>query len=267
MLHHEQVESFLRRGFCVVEQAFTGAQAEAVRDCVWAHMESKRGILRHDPSTWPDVYDIEEHLREPVVLDCFTDRLATAIEELLGQGRWAGERRWGFWPVNFSVGASEPYRIPDLGWHIDGNWFRHTLDSPHQGLLVVGLFSDIEPRGGGTIIAQGSHRQTARVLAQHPEGLTHQQLFDLVLTEPLGDFLELTGRAGDVVLGHPFLFHTRGFNHLGQPRFISNTEASLKEPLKFDRANAAEYSVLERSILDALNGPPPAPRDAMRCRF
>ena len=267
VLNSDQIDSFVERGFCTLEGAFTAEQASAARACVWDRMAAKRGIRQDDPSTWPPAYDIEEHLTTPEVLACFTDRLAAAVEQLVGPGRWAGERRWGLWPVNFHYGAGEPYGIPAFGWHVDGNWFRHTLDCPKQGLLVIGLFSDIEPRGGGTIIAQGSHQRTARVLAQHPEGLTHRELFDKVLVEPLGNFRELTGAAGTVVLGHPFLFHTRGFKHLGPPRFISNTEARLSAPMILERPDPADYSVLERSIREALRGSLPALQNPMKCRF
>ena len=88
--------------------------------------------------------------------------------------------------------------FPSWGWHVDGNWFRHTLDCPKQGLLVIGLFSDVEKGGGGTIVSEGSHHRTARVLARHPDGLGHRELFDIVLAKPIGNFHELTGEAGDV---------------------------------------------------------------------
>ena len=203
----------------------------------------------------------------PEVLACFTDRIVAGIEQLTGPGRWAGQRRWGFWPVSFSYGADVAGAWPSWSWHVDGNWFRHTLDCPRQGLLVVGLFSDVLPGHGGTVVAAGSHRRAARVLAAHPEGLTHTELFAEVLAEPLGNFVELTGAAGDVVLAHPFLFHSRGLKRGGGPRFISNTEASLLEPMRFDRPDGA-YSVLERSIREALaEVPPPPPADAMLCRF
>jgi hypothetical protein len=225
-----------------------------------------RGILEHDPATWPPAFDIEQHVDHPSVLDCFTDRLAAAIEELVGVGRWSGTRQWGLWPVNFHYGRDEPDAVPTWGWHVDGNWFRHTLDCPKQGLLVIGLFSDVEPGGGGTVVAGGSHRRTARVLAMHPDGLTHLELFAEVLADPIGDFHELTGAAGDVVLAHPFLFHTRGFKRCGRPRVISNTEAPLLAPLGLNRPDG-DYSVLERSIVAALNEEPRPPRDAILCRF
>ncbi len=267
MLTPADVDSFVERGFCVLEGAFTARQAEAARARVWRRMEEKTGIRENDPSTWPGSYDIEERLPVPEVLACFTDRLVRAIEDLVGVGRWRGDRGWGFWPVNFAHGGELPYSVPAEGWHVDGNWFRHTVDSPQQGLLLIGLFTDIEPRGGGTMISEGSHRRAARVLAGRPEGMTHLELFDAVLAEPIGNFRELTGAAGDVVLAHPFLFHTRGFKHRGPPRFISNTEAGLREPMRLGRRDGSPYSILELSIADALAGPPPVFTDPMPCRF
>jgi hypothetical protein len=266
LLGREEIESFVERGWCRLERAFTPGQARAARTIVWQRMWEKRGISESDPATWPPVFDIEEHLHHPQVLECFTDRLASAIEQLLGAGRWSGARQWGLWPVNFHYGRDERDPVPQWGWHIDGNWFRHTLDCPKQGLLVIGLFCDVEPEGGGTVVAGGSHHRTARVLAAHPDGLSHRELFEHVLAEPIGDFEELTGAAGDVVLAHPFLFHTRGFKRRGSPRVISNTEAPLVAPMCFQR-QAGNYSILEQSILSAFSRAPSRPPDAMRCRF
>ena len=38
------------------------------------------------------------------------------------------------------------------GWHVDGDFFMHFLDSPEQALLVIPLFNDIKEHGGGTMI-------------------------------------------------------------------------------------------------------------------
>lgn len=267
VLSTEQVESFIESGFTMLREAFTVRQAATAADCVWRRMEEKAGIHKSDSSTWPDFYDLEEHLNNREILDCFTDRIAGAVEQLVGRDRWLGERRWGLWPVNFAFGSTRPYDFPTLRWHIDGNWFKHTIDAPKQGLLVVGLFSDIEPRWGGTILALGSHKRTARVLAEHPDGIAHRDLFREVLNEPIGNFHEVTGSAGDVLLAHPFLFHTIGMKHGGPPRIISNTEARLREPLKLQRPSADDYSILEESIRRALRELPTRPADARICRF
>ena len=267
VLSSSDIESFVDRGFCTLREAFSAQEAAAAADCLWQRMEQKAAIQRSAPTTWPASYDIEEQLRNPQVLACFNDNVASAVVQLVGPGRWYGERRWGFWPVNFSYGADLPYDYPTAGWHVDGNWFRHTIDCSKQGLLIIGLFTGIQPRWGGTILAGESHKLTARVLAKHPEGLSHLSLFEEALREPLGNFHEITGQAGDVVLAHPFLFHTRGYKHGGPPRIISNTEAGLREPMNLRRANVADYSPLEHSILQALAQEPRVPKDARRCCF
>jgi Phytanoyl-CoA dioxygenase (PhyH) len=260
-------ESFVERGFCMLRAAFAPQDAAAAVDCLWQRIEQKTSIRRADPATWPDSYDIEEQLPHPRVIACFNDRVAAAIEQLVGPDRWCGDRRWGFWPVNFSYGAGAQRNYPTHGWHVDGNWFRHTIDCPKQGLLVIGLFTDIQPRWGGTIVAGGSHKLTARVLANYPEGISHIDLFQEVLREPLGDFHEITGNAGDVVFCHPFLFHCRGYKHGGPPRIISNTEAGLSQPMNLRRPNPDDQSPLERSIIQALAEEPVVSKDARLCVF
>jgi hypothetical protein len=258
--------AFIERGFCRLPAAFSRADAALACEEVWSRIEATSAIRRADAATWPAAYDIQERLESPVMGRCFSDALAAAIEQLVGPGRWRGERRWGFWPMNFSWGAGTAATWPDSSWHVDGNWFRHSLTARQQGLLVIGLFTDVRPGWGGTVVAQGSHLRTARILAEHPDGLTHRELFTAVLSEPLGNFEELVGEAGDVILAHPFLFHSRGFKRGGPPRIISNTEAGLLAPLQLTR-DAASLSVLERSIVHALSTAPMTPAGAMACRF
>ena len=260
------IQCFMDRGWCVVRGAFDASHAAAARAAVWRRMREKAGIREDDPATWPAGYDIEERLDVPEVLACFSDVLCSAIEQLVGQGRWIGERRWGFWPVNFHHGSDARDPVPLQGWHVDGNWFRHAVDCPKQGLLVMGLFSDVAAGSGGTIVAQGSHLRTAQVLAEHPKGLSHRELFDRVLAQPIGNFAELTGHAGDVVLCHPFLFHTRGFKRHGGPRFQSNVEAPLHRPLVLD-GDPTRRSILELSVFAALTAPPVRFDSGAACRF
>ena len=80
------------------------------------------------------------------------------------------------------------------------------------------------------------------------------------------EFVELTGQIGDVVLIHPFLLHASSQNHSGRARFITNPPVSLKEPMQFDRADPAEFSPVERAILqglgvDRLDFHPTSPRE------
>jgi len=174
--------------------------------------------------------------------------------------------------VNLRKGADQPWQPPSAsvgGWHKDGDFFRHFLDSPEQGLLTIVIWSDIEPQGGGTFAAGDSVAPVARLLAAHPEGVLPSGApgasFGSLINQ-CQDFVELTGKIGDVVLIHPFLLHASSQNHSGKARFITNPPISLKEPMQFDRADPADFSPVERAVLlgldvDCLDFQPAAPRE------
>ena len=65
-------------------------------------------------------------------------------------------------------------------------------------------------------------------------------------------FEELTGRAGDVVILHPYILHASSQNVLGVPRLITNPPVMLKDPLNFNRPNPDDFSPLERATLHYL---------------
>ena len=60
------------------------------------------------------------------------------------------------------MGVKEMRALP--GWHNDGDFFVHFLDSPEQGLLVIPLWSDVVERGGGTVICCDGIAHIARHL-------------------------------------------------------------------------------------------------------
>ena len=80
--------------------------------------------------------------------------------ELLGGEERVSPCTWGdSMIVNLRKGADQPWQPPSAavgGWHKDGDFFRHFLDSPEQGLLTIVIWSDIEPQGGGTFAAGDS---------------------------------------------------------------------------------------------------------------
>jgi hypothetical protein len=200
------VEQFMELGWVKVEEAFSKPEALACQDFLWEKLK-ERGVEKDDRTTWNDaMMYVQESYRSPEFDKCNTQRLADAIEDLIGAGRWAdlsvyGKDEviatWGWWPVNFSFGSEQKWSIPARGWHWDGIHFRHYVDSPEQGLLCLCLFSEIGTHGGGTLIAEGSHKVVARFLEKHPEGLEAQPAIDqLNLEHPW--LKELTTAAGDI---------------------------------------------------------------------
>jgi ectoine hydroxylase-related dioxygenase (phytanoyl-CoA dioxygenase family) len=136
------------------------------------------------------------------------------------------------------------------GWHKDGDWFRHFLDTSEQGLLSVVIWSDIYPQSGGTFVACDSVKHVAQRLFEHPEGLSPGGFGGLI--EKCEDFIELTGNAGDFVLLHPFVLHSASQNPSGRARFITNPAVSLKEPMNFNRENPDDFSPVELAVLRGL---------------
>lgn len=171
--------------------------------------------------------------------------------------------------------GATPCHPSDLdNWHCDGDFFVHYLDSPEQALLVIPLFSDIQPLGGGTYIAPDGIDIIARYLAAHPEGVIPEDRTFRPSTCITTDkekwkddpgfwshleeikrcrkFVEVTGEVGDVVLLHPLMMHSASKNNLRIPRVITNPPVGLRRPFDFDRERPEDFSLVERKTLKAL---------------
>ncbi len=282
VLTDEQVHSFLDKGYLVV------------RDCLdlnitnrWIDQAYDRlGYDKRNPATWTkDIVWMDHQNELPVrelapkawdaILDVIggADRLETQLVKLPDSGHFTSINSF-MWSdsfiVNFHRGADKPWQPPSpqvTGWHKDGSYFRHFLDSREQALLTVVLWSDMLHQGGGTFIAPDSVRVLARHLYQHPEGV-HPNDFDFQqLIGQCTQFEELTGQAGDFVILHPFMLHASSQNVIGKPRFMSNPPIVLKEPMNLNRDNLEDFSLLERATLHYLglerfDFRPTAPRES-----
>jgi ectoine hydroxylase-related dioxygenase (phytanoyl-CoA dioxygenase family) len=179
-----------------------------------------------------------------------------ACQLLGGEDRIEQPYTWGNgFIANLGIGADRAWEPPSAaspGWHKDGDFFRHFLDSPEQGLLTIVLWSDIGERGGGTFIAPDSVAPVARLLERRREGVLPDDFPYDELIAQCSTFVETTGRLGDVVLMHPYMLHAVSQNHRGTARFITNPPIALREPMRFDRDDPAEHSPVERAVLRAL---------------
>jgi hypothetical protein len=250
----DQEAQFLRDGFVALPGALDRAFCRHHCEKVMAHL----GLSMTDAATWTDA---RLHLPS---LDKFTWQTEAppvweAICDLLGGAeRVAPDTCFGNGMIiNFRQDADRPWLPPGpdvKGWHKDGNWFHHFLDSPEQALLVIVVWKDIPERGGGTYFAPDSVGHVARYLAAHPEGVTPNGFPIGELIAQCRDFRELRAQAGDVYLLHGFMLHSASANHAGTPRFITNPNVALREPLCLDRPDGA-YSLLERATLGHLGVP------------
>ncbi|KAB5591271.1 hypothetical protein CTheo_5274 [Ceratobasidium theobromae] len=272
MIPAEQVDFFMDHGYVVIKQAIKENWIERVTHDVWIRL----GFDPGDSSTWT-----KERIHQPWHRRALAKDVAPAawgaICELLGgeerisdtSKEWRdglitnlGEERW----------ETETIAPRDLGnWHCDGDFFLHFLDSPEQALLVIPLYSDVKPRGGGTYIAEDSIGVIARLLRDHPSGVypglgLGGDTFDFATRlQECNIFTEMTGERGDVILLHPLMMHSASKNHTRAVRLITNPPVSLNDPFNFNRSNPQEFSLVERKTLkelgvDRLEFSPSVPR-------
>jgi hypothetical protein len=241
---------FVANGMVAVEDALDAAFCEEVV----ARRLADVGVDEVDRRTWP----VGRHNMAATTSYPF-DEVAplalTALHELVG-----GADAVAFAGVsdNLIVNYPDPapwwppqrWDAPSAGWHKDGDWFRHFLDSPEQGILGIIFWRDVTERPGPTYVAADSIGPIARFLAEHPEGIEPGSFPIREVLSGCRDFRPLTGRQGTVIWAHPFMVHTASTNATDRLRIISNTTAVLRRPLTF--SDPGPRTPVEQVVLNAL---------------
>lgn len=270
VLTQADIDHFLEHGWIKLSNCFTQEQSAKVTANVWTRL----GMDPNDKSTWHTLRtNMPAHNRFEA--SEFTPKAWAAIGELLGGEDKISDnhRQWGDGLI-VNLGSAElegketdPRDLAE--WHVDGDFFVHFLDSPEQGLLVIPLFTDIKAGGGGTMICPDAIPVMARHLHDHPEGVSPRMtpraqnptwepeqgltfFNNVAKSMPRESFVEATGQVGDVYLLHPLMLHCASNNKLRNVRIITNPPVSLREPMRFDREDESQYSLVERKTLKAL---------------
>jgi hypothetical protein len=263
-LTEEQADHFLRKGYVVIDGCLDRGMAKEWTDRAWKRL----GYDPSDSSTWQkDIVWMNRETVAPVkeisqkawnaICDAAggegrIDRQTMGIESqhftTINSFEWSDA-----FIVNLRRGAGQAWVPPSPtsgGWHKDGSYFRHFLDSREQSLLTVLLWSDVSPQGGGTFLAPDSIGVVARYLADHPEGVEPDGFSGLI--NQCREFVEVTGPVGTFAILHPFMLHASSNNHSGKVRFMTNPPVILKDHMNLNRADPSEFSLLERTTLHAL---------------
>ena len=250
MLSDEQLRAFHDDGFVMLEGAVAPDDVARMRERIWRRLEHN-GADRHDPSTWHHQQTVGLRTVRKADPDPHRSPLVTgALDDVFGPGVWRTASTWG--QVLVTYPSSEPWDVPHRPWHLD-----HSYDQPPGVIWGVNVFlfvDEVEPRGGGTLVVRGSPQHVRRFTQQvRPAKRTQKQWrtqFDATipwfraLSDPndvddrVERFLsrtdvdgvptqvvELTGRAGDVVLCHPWLVHNGGPNTTARPRMMRASRA------------------------------------------
>lgn len=237
VLSEADLEAFVDAGYVRVRHAVPRDIAAGIRAAAAELVADPRGV------PWcieqRSVYDM------PILVEAVTDRVRGAFDQLAGPGKWHIAANWGF-PTRFP-GDMQPL------WHIDGDWFTHHVDSGEQILTPIFLWSDVDDDDGPTLLCPGSHRPTARLLADHePEGIAGDRVLAVVHENAqIDEVVPTTGEAGDLIVCHPFLVHSVNPAGPRVARRISNVAIHGYGPLDVGTASQST-SPVERAIASAL---------------
>jgi len=247
MLTDEQRTDLAHRGITYVRELIPRERAAAIEDRIWAFL-GKRGIHRTDRATWPPggLMSGVQGLRQAEVFAPFTnEHLIDVANELLGAGAWTKFRHDAQALLSFP--ESGPWQIPHKLWHFDMP-ARGPTDR-FDAVRVLGFVSRVAPQGGGTLLVEGSHELTRRMVERAPGGNAGQSAdvrrrlagrspwFKALQTEGAdriarfmvdGDeidgvsvrVVEATGDGGDVCIMHPWTLHTTAMNCADRPRMM-----------------------------------------------
>jgi hypothetical protein len=219
---------------------------------IWEELEEDFGIKRTDTNTWATpAHSPRKTKYSATNKELINNQFRSIISSLLGKDNWKEPMSWGGFLVNFPNKGDKKWDLADKLWHWDYELFRQP---ELGGLLIFSFFSEVEPKGGGTLIVSGSHHALRQYYAglntelkngKHGQQRKHfmkthpyfQKLTDpkLKFSEHLNWFMdeiqiingiplqvvELTGSPGDVVFCHPRLIHAPAGINLNQyPRMM-----------------------------------------------
>jgi len=241
---------FRRRGWVRIPGAFPPSDAQLLRELIWAELGRRHGIRRDAPATWNRSWSGLQPLgRRAAFRAIATARLAGALDQLSGRGRWRWPRSWSMFLVDPPRDTPGAWRVPMDGWHYDA------LPGPILELNAFIFYDQVVPRGGGTLLLDGSHQLLAHFLAQNGRALAGRSFrarreafaahhpwlrrlhgiepgrtargLELLGSEPDAQeagllVREMTGAAGDVILWCAWMYHVRPSHHLHRPRLMSN---------------------------------------------
>lgn len=229
MPNPDRYSAFFDDGFVYLRGAFDVSAAREMKNAVWSVL-TRSGVDRNSRETWSSDYEVHlQAVRKQDRPPAEVPAVRLVLDDLFGAGAWVGPRDWG--QVLLTFPTAHP-RSPRGGhWHLD-----HPFSLPRGMITGVNAFlfvADVGEQGGGTLMLRGSPALVARFTAEggviddEKMGETRRRFFrsrevlqemtrtsGLDLARFMGrDFdidgvparvIELTGKAGDIVVCHPW---------------------------------------------------------------
>ena len=229
-----------------------------MRSVAWRELERRFAIRPGGNGPWPTFLaglktTKHSHTFDPI----HGNALGSVLDQLLGAGSWKWPKHWG----QVMVTAPDPegsWRLPHHLWHIDFEYSGARV--PLFAVKLFVFFGDVDRHGGGTLLIERSHHMTERYLLSgtvdtsdyrrtREQFLRHAPWLAALsnarddcdrvarFMETDGDVdgiparvVELTGRAGDIVLTHPWVYHCASPNTTASPRFMRGKSIARTTP-------------------------------------
>jgi len=158
--------AFETHGFFKLERAFDPADAARMEDEWWDELADKWDVVRAEPSTWRQPMGDMKRPKQARSERLFeTDRLRTALDEVLGEGQWDWPRNWGRAVITMPSGRpASAWAPPKRLWHWDGR-LAWNSELP-QAAFVFTFVGAVGRGGGGTLVVAGSPRLVLRQYAR-----------------------------------------------------------------------------------------------------
>jgi hypothetical protein len=144
-LSTDQIDEFIDRGWTLLRHAFPSTVAQAVR----RNLSGRIGVDLERPEQWsePKVW-LQTVMKEAPYTDALTERFHSAVDQLVGAGRWNMTQAMGWWPITFPGFDDPPYGDD---WHIDGGWLATTSTRLNRRCSICSVFDGGALWGPGVV--------------------------------------------------------------------------------------------------------------------
>lgn len=280
-----EIEAFIESGYVWVRGAISPrVAAQTVADVFSpggtlenAYKRTDAGLQAHDVvglplddcTAWPaNRMDVDTGFQARV--SELSPRLLGALQQLVGNAELRRPQIGSRWILNLDQWErpSDPERLlvmrRGMRWHIDTPGPATTLRHRFDGLTLLILWSDVAQLGGGTLYSSQGFGRLVDTLIESPEGIdTTQTNWAAPLIRDCDDIAEMVGRAGDVLITHPFMMHARPHHHGKAVRILENPTFRVSLALDYSPANPAP-SPVEEAVIRRIRRHDPIPPHMQR---
>ena len=217
MLTRDQVQSYQRDGYLVIENVLSATELDKVRQVVDDLIEGSRSVTKHDvvydlePTHTPEEPRVrrikEPHSVHPVFRDiAFSGKVAEILTPLIGTTSGIRYQTGKLNMKSAGHGAA-------VEWHQDWAFYPHTNDD----LLAIGLYlDDCGLDNGPLMVIPGSH--TWPILDHHTDGVFCGAIDPATAYVDFSRAVPLTGKAGSMTIHHVRMVHGSALNTSDRPR-------------------------------------------------